>query len=277
VSDVSGSTRLAGVIGAPVRHSRSPAIHNAGYAAVGLDWVYVAFEVPSGRGGDAVRAVPVLGLGGLNVTMPHKEDAARACDTLSDDAAALQSVNTVVPRGDGSVHGESTDGEGFLRSVADAGLDVAGRSVLVLGSGGAARAVVLALARRGAQVTVAARRPDAAAAAAALAPDVTSAGFDDLSALASGAEVVVNATPLGMAGETLPLDPSVLGPGHWAVDLVYHPEVTPFLAAADAAGARTVGGLGMLVHQAAAAFELMTGVPAPVAALRAGAALNPAG
>jgi shikimate dehydrogenase len=273
---ITGSTRLAGVIGTPVRHSRSPAIHNAAYRATALDWVYVAFEVPPGRGADAVRAMPVLGIAGLNVTMPHKEDAARACDALSADAAALRSVNTVVLEADGSLRGDSTDGEGFLRSLDDEGLDLAGRRVLVLGAGGAARAVVLAAGRRGAAITVAARRPETAEAAAALAPGGVAAGVDDLDGLAAGADVLVNATPLGMAGEVLPLGPGAIGSRHWVVDLVYHPTVTPLLAAADAAGARTVGGLGMLVHQAAVAFTRMTGVPAPVAAMFAGARLNPA-
>jgi shikimate dehydrogenase len=139
---VTGETRLAAVIGDPVRHSRSPAIHNAAYAAAGLDWVFVALEVREGRGYDAVRAMPVLGISGLSVTMPHKADAARACDELTADAAALEVVNTVVLREDGSLWGDSTDGEGLVRSLADAGLDVDGRSVLLVGAGGAARAAV---------------------------------------------------------------------------------------------------------------------------------------
>lgn len=272
-ASVSGATRVAGVIGWPVAHSRSPAIHNAGYAAAALDWVYVALPVPPGRARDGVRAVGALGLGGLNVTMPHKEDAALACDSVSDDAAALHSVNTVVPRPDGLLHGDSTDGEGFVRSLDDAGLDLAARPVLVLGAGGAARAVVLAAGRRGARVTVVARRADAAAEAARLAPGATTAALERLDALAAVNEVVVNATPLGMAGESLPLGPNVLGRGQWAVDLVYEPAVTPFLAAAAARGAATVGGIGMLVHQAALAFEQMTGVAAPLGPMHA-AGLN---
>jgi shikimate dehydrogenase len=260
---VSGATRLAAVIGKPVRHSRSPAIHNAAYAATGLDWVFVALEVPEGRGADAVRAMPVLGIAGLNVTMPHKADAATACDELSEDAAALEVVNTVVLRPDGTLFGDSTDGEGLVRSLADAGLDVAGRTVLVLGAGGAARAAVLALARAGGDVTVAARRPEAAASAAHLADGVSNATPDAVAS--ADFEVVVNATPLGMAGETLPIEPP--GTGQWAVDLVYHPEETPFLAAAAERGARAVGGIGMLVHQAARSFEAMTGQPAPLAAM----------
>jgi len=263
VAGISGETRLAAVIGDPVRHSRSPAIHNAAYAATGLDRVFLALEVPDGRGFDAVRSMPVLGIDGFSVTMPHKADAARACDELSPDASALGSVNTVVRR-DGSLWGDSTDGEGLLRSLADAALDVAGRTVLLLGAGGAARASALALGRAGARVTVAARRPDAARTAAALAPG---ADAIDLGAAVSGDfEVVLNATPLGMGGEILPVEPPF--PGQWAVDLIYHPSDTPFLAAARARGAHCVGGIGMLVHQAALGFEAMTGVPAPLEVMR---------
>jgi shikimate dehydrogenase len=264
---ISGSTRLAAVIGDPVRHSRSPAIHNAAYAACGLDWVFVALAVAAGRGADAVRAIPVLGLAGLSVTMPHKADAAGACDELSADAAALGVVNTVVLRGDGTLAGDSTDGEGLLRSLADAGLDVAGRAVLVVGAGGAARASVLALDRAGARVTVAARRRDAAAAAAALAPGAAVAEL--VEGVGTEYDVVLNATPVGMGGERLPV--ATPGAGQWAVELIYHPEETPFLAAARAAGAAVVGGLGMLVHQAALGFEAMTGHPAPLDAMWEGA------
>lgn len=268
---ITGETRLAAVIGDPVRHSRSPAIHNAGYAAAGLDWVFVALPVPPNRGGDAVSAMPVLGISGLSVTMPHKADAARACDTLTVDATALGVVNTVVLRPDGTIWGDSTDGEGLVRSLTDAGLEVAGTSVLVVGAGGAARAAVLALGRAGAAVTVTARRLEAAEEAANLAPAARAARWD--AGLGEKFDVVLNATPVGMAGETLPI--SAPGSGQWAVDLIYQPAETPFLAAAAARGARVVGGLGMLVHQAVLGFEAMTGHPAPLAAMRAAAALPP--
>ena len=153
-SVVTGETRLAAVIGDPVRHSRSPVIHNAAYAATGLDWVFVALEVRAGRGYDAVRALPVLGIAGLSVTMPHKADAARGCDELTADDTSLDVVNTIDCRDDGSLLGDSTDGEGLIRSLADAGLDVAGRKVLMVGAGGAARAAVLALGRTGAAPVV---------------------------------------------------------------------------------------------------------------------------
>jgi len=174
-------------------------------------------------------------------------------------------VNTVVQREDGSLWGDSTDGVGLIRSLDDAGLDVKGKSVLVLGAGGAARASILALGRAGATVTVAARKVDAAAAAAQLAYGGSSTALD--AAEAEDFDVVVNATPLGMADETLPI--AVPGPGQWAVDLIYHPSDTPFLVAARARGAEAVGGIGMLIHQAAIAFEAMTGRPAPLEAMRA--------
>lgn len=267
---ISGATRLAAVIGDPVRHSRSPELHNAAYAATGLDWVYVALPVPAGHGADAVRAMPVLGIRGLNVTMPHKATAAGACDELSPAAAALGAVNTVVLGERNTLRGDSTDGEGFLRSLADAGVDPAGATVLVLGAGGAARAVVLALGGVGASVTVVARRPEAGSAAALLAPGATSAPWAEAARLGTEAEILVNATPVGMAdaADPTPAGLPVPGAGQWAVDLVYHPARTGFIAAAEAAGARVIGGLGMLVHQAALSFEQMTGVAAPIDVMR---------
>ena len=264
---ISGETRIAAVIGSPVRHSRSPAIHNAAFAATGLDWVYVALDIAAGRGADAVRAAATLGFAGLSVTMPHKADAASACDVLTPAAAALSSVNTVVVREDGTLLGDSTDGEGFLRSLADAGLDPAGRSVLLLGAGGAARAVAAALVGRGAAVDVAARRAESGAALVAAVPGVRPADWP--TGAPAAVEIVVNATPIGMGDDSrVPIPPA---PDQWVVDLVYHPLETPFLRAAREVGASTVGGLGMLVHQAALAFEQWTGVAAPLDAMRAAA------
>ena len=285
---LSGHTRVVGVIGDPVTHSLSPTLHNAAFEALGLDWVYVAFPVPRGRGADAVAAVPALGLAGLNVTMPHKEDVAGACHELTADAAALRSVNTVVALPDGRTLGDSTDGPGFLDALADEAIGVAGQPVLVLGAGGAARAVVLALGRAGAAVTVAARRPDAADSAAALAPNGRAVPLGALatpagsptgeSPSAAGAvdpaafSLVVNATPLGMSGgDALPVDPVSLHGDQAVVDLVYHPADTPLLTAARAQGAKAVNGLGMLLHQAARSFTQWTGQPAPLGAMRAAA------
>jgi shikimate dehydrogenase len=265
---ISGATRLAGIIGHPVRHSLSPLLHNTAYDALGLDWVYLAFDVPEGATVAALDAVRTLRLVGCSVTMPHKTAAARACDVLSDDAARLRSVNTVTLAPDGSLAGDSTDGEGFVRSLREAGHDPAGADALVLGAGGAARPVVVALVRAGAQVRVAARRDDAAAEAAALAQAGT-VPWPDRSEAAAAATLVVNATPVGMGDGGLPIDPAALHPHQVVADLVYHPLETPLLAAARAAGAAVADGLGMLVHQAALQVETWSGRPAPVDRMRA--------
>ncbi len=164
------STRLAGVIGDPVRHSLSPAIHNAAFRATGLDWVYLAFEVPAGEAAAAVAAMRALGLEGLNVTMPHKAGVAQAVDRLSPVAAELGAVNTVVREG-AALIGHNTDGDGLVASLrAEHGFEPASRRGLVLGAGGTARAVVRALGAAGAaDVAVVARRGEQAATAAALA------------------------------------------------------------------------------------------------------------
>jgi shikimate dehydrogenase len=266
---ISGATRVAGVIGDPVRHSLSPRLHNAAYLALGLDWVYVAFEVRAGNAGAAIDAARALDLVGLSVTMPHKTDIAGLCDEITPDAAALRSVNTVTRLAEDRVEGDSTDGAGFLRSLAEADVDPAGRTALVLGAGGAARAVALALGGRGARVTVAARRSDAATEAAVLAGGAAIA-WADRDASAAASDIVVNATSIGMgASAEVPFDAGVLGANATVVDLVYHPIETPLLRAAAERGARTVSGLGMLVHQAALQVERWTGTAAPLAAMRA--------
>jgi shikimate dehydrogenase len=271
---ISGATRLAAVIGDPVRHSLSPAMHNAAFAAAGLDWLFVALPVPRGAGARALDAVRVLGLEGLSVTMPHKADAAAGCDEVRGDAARLHSVNCVSRGANGQLVGESTDGEGFLRSLREAGHDPSGMGALVLGAGGAGRAVVLALAQAGARVRIAARRRVAAADAAALAPGIETVAWAAVGEVGRGCDLVVNATPIGMGsapgGEVeLPFSADQLGAGHVVADLVYLPRRTPLLELAAASGAATVDGVGMLVHQGAIAFERWTGVAAPVAAMRA--------
>lgn len=274
---ITGTTRAAGVIGQPIRHSLSPAIFNAAFAACGLDWAYLAFEVPEGAAGLAMAGVRALGLEGVSVTMPHKAAVIDALDELSDDAAALGAVNCVVHRG-GMLIGHNTDGPGLVDALEqDEGLDVAGRRFAIVGAGGAARAVIRSLALAGAaDVLVVNRSPEPGEAAAALAGPVGRVGSP---AELSDAEVVINATPLGMgvvvttAGvpEPLPLDPRLLTDGQVVVDLVYHPAVTPLLEAARARGLRTVNGLGMLIHQAAHAFRLWTSEEPPLEAMSAAA------
>jgi shikimate dehydrogenase len=264
-------------MGDPVAHSLSPALHNAALAALGLDWVYVAFPVPSGRAGAAVASMADLGIRGLSVTMPHKAGAAAACRRLSPVAERLGVVNTVTNR-NGEVAGDSTDGGGFVDSLADQGWSAASKRCLVLGAGGAARAVVLALAEAGAaRVEVVARRLEQAQEVAALAGAVGTAGPPEA---VDQADIVVNATPVGMQGlgavagsGELPfgLDPDRLGAGQLVVDLIYAPATTPLLVAARGAGAATCNGLGMLIHQAARQVAIWTGQAAPVGVMSAAA------
>lgn len=270
---ISAATRVAGVIGDPVRHSLSPIIHNAAFRALDLDWAYLAFPVPAGAGAAAVTAMRTLGLDGLNVTMPHKADVLPAVDQLSPTAAALGAVNTIHRLGD-ELHGASTDGVGFVDALRyDEGFDPAGRRAVVFGAGGAARAVVLALAEAGAaEVAVVNRTKSRADAAVALAPGVARAGSEgDV----DGADLVVNATPVGMAGtvqaEAMLLDARRLRAGQVVADLVYHPIRTPLLVAARERGAVAVTGLGTLIHQAAHAFRLWTGEDPPLEVMSAAA------
>jgi shikimate dehydrogenase len=271
----SAATRLVGVMGDPIRHSLSPLLHNTAFAALGLDWVSVGFPVPEGSVGAALSALVPLGIAGLSVTMPHKGTVASALDELTPVARRLGAVNCVVNR-EGTLLGANTDGEGFLAALArGTGLDPAGRRCLVVGAGGAARAVILALADSGAaEVVVVARRSEAALAAAALAGERGRVGS---ARDAPEADLVVDATPVGMVGgASVPAVPAgVLGAGQVAVDLVYAPEATPWVQEAAARGVRAVGGLGMLVHQAAAQLELWTGERAPMEVMWAAAGGEP--
>lgn len=252
---------MAAVIGSPVAHSLSPAIHRAAFDAAGVDWTYAALEVAPGAAADALAAMRTLNIAGLSVTMPHKEAVADAVDRLDPAARALHSVNTVSWDGDELV-GSSTDGAGFVASLADADVEVDGAKVAVIGAGGAARSVIDALARAGASdITVLNRTEYKAEAAAALTPVASPGIVSDI----SRADIVVNATSVGMGGdESLPCDPDLFRDGQVVADLIYHPLVTRWMAAATERGARTVDGLGMLVHQAALQQRIWLGVDAVI-------------
>jgi shikimate dehydrogenase len=267
-----GTTRTVGIMGWPVERSLSPLIHNAAFAALGMDWTYVPLPVAPGDLGAALAGLPAMGFAGANVTMPHKTETAQLVRDLSEDAKRLQAVNTLVVGAAGLI-GHNTDAPGFNRFLRlDAGFDPEGRSALIFGAGGAARACALALARGGvASLTVAAR--DEARARTliemleALPPDLRAVPFE--AAAAVEADLVVNATPLGSSGETLP-HPS-LHPGVLVVDLLYRPASTPLQRAARASGASAFGGLGLLLHQAALSFELWTGLVPPLSVMSAAA------
>lgn len=262
------ASRLAAVIGHPVRHSLSPAIHNAVFESSGLDWWFTRFEVLPGGAASAIAAMPVLAIGGLAVTMPHKEQAAASVDEVDVAAERLRSVNTVVLREDGSTFGASTDGQGFVNSLAAAGVTVADRRVVVLGAGGAARSIVEALGRAGAaDIAIVNRTRTSAEAASALAEAARVGTLDDVAA----ADVLVNSTSVGMGTDEIPIAPRLLRADLAVADNVYHPLDTALLRAARAAGATTVDGLEMLVHQAVLQQALWTGVRPEPTVLRAAA------
>ncbi len=269
---ISGATRAVGIIGWPVSHSLSPAIHNAAFAALGMDWVYVPLPVPPGSLAAALPGLAALGFEGANLTMPHKTEAAELLVDLSDDARRLQAVNTVVVGPDGPA-GHNTDAPGFERFLErDAGFDPAGRTALVYGAGAAARACALALARRELDALIVVVRDPTKAVAVERTLEgfrtrVGSMSFDD--ARMAQVDLVVNATPLGAKGEELPLPH--LRPDVFVVDLLYGPASTPIQVAARAAGSFVFGGVGLLLHQAALSFELWTGVAPPLPAMSAAA------
>jgi shikimate dehydrogenase len=289
-ADAGPEARLVGVIGSPIAHSLSPLLHNAAFAALGLDatWHSVAFDVGAGHAPEALAAMRRADISGLSVTMPHKADVVALVDECTEVAQRLSAVNCIV-KTEGALVGTNTDGEGFVASLArGADFTPAGRRCVVIGAGGAARAVVLALAVAGAsRISVLNRTPERATTAAALAGRagaVVSPGTRAASEAVGSADLVVNATPFGMAGASpAGADPWLVAPqllheGQVAADLVYAPRPTRWLVEAAAAGARGVDGLGMLVHQAAAQLVLWTGEPAPVEAMwEAAEAVDPPG
>jgi shikimate dehydrogenase len=252
--------RRAAVIGHPVGHSRSPAMHTAAYRALGLDWEYLRLDVEPAALPAFAAELDAEGFAGVNVTIPHKQAVLELCDELSDEARRAGSVNTVLVR-EGILRGETTDGSGLLWALGD----VEPADALVLGAGGAARAAVRALAGAGWQVAVSARRPEAAAGLAV--------GVEPWPP-GRGATLVVNATPLGQGEEgTVPIPADLISPGMIVCDLAYRGDGRPtaLVEATAARGARAVDGLDVLVGQGIAAFELFTGVSAPVEVMRAAA------
>lgn len=267
----------AGVIGYPVMHSRSPAIHLAAAAAVGLDLDYRAISVVPGELVDTIAMVRETAMRGLSVTMPHKEAALAEVDELTPAAIELGAVNHITNT-DGYLVGNNTDGDGFLLGLQHAhGLDVRGSQVGVFGSGGAARAIIRACGLAGArQVSVIARDPDRAARAAETGHGVgVVAGVDVL----EDVDFAVNATPVGMAGTAgealVPFDVGLLHKHAVVVDIVYQPVDTALLVAARSRGLRAVDGLAMLAGQAAEQFFAWTGLVAPLDVMIDAARIDP--
>jgi shikimate dehydrogenase len=269
-----------GLIGWPVEHSVSPSMHNAAFRELGLDWEYRLLSTPPGKVQARLGALEGDGYRGANVTVPHKFAVMPYLHSVAQSAQAMGAVNTIVVQ-EGHLRGFNTDGDGFLAALREAGFEPSGRQALVLGAGGSARAVVYSLAQAGCPVTIYNRSAERAAALVQYLTDagvgqplsaVESAHLEDLDFSRFG--LLVNATPLGMYPEihASPWPDGLPLPSHWTVfDLVYNPEQTSLMIEARAAGAKAIGGLAMLVHQGAKAFELWTGQEAPVDVMRAAA------
>jgi shikimate dehydrogenase len=248
---------LAGVLGFPVAHSRSPAMMNAAFAELGLDWRYVKLPVPPERFAETARALPGSGYRGANVTIPHKLAARGLADELTPAAEAIGAANTLSFEDD-LVVADNTDAGGLLDAL---GEDPRDRSALVLGAGGAGRAAVWALREAGAEVAVWNRTPERAR---ALAQEI---GVEHAGRPVRAVDILVNATALGLHGEDLPAELG-LAPAALVADLVYGAAPTALERWGEAAGARVVDGLEVLVRQGARSLERWTGCPAPLDAMR---------
>jgi shikimate dehydrogenase len=261
--NIGAATALCGIVLHPAGHTRSPAMHNAAFGALGLDAAYLAFDVPPERLGDAIAGVRALGLRQVAVSIPHKEDVMQHLDRIDETAAAIGAVNTVTRRGDELV-GSNTDWTGALRAL-EREIDPKGRRAVVLGAGGAARAVVYALLHAGAEVMVLNRTE---ARARVLSRALSASGSGSLADLADlPHDILVNTTAVGLRSAASPVPAEHLRAESVVMDAVYEPEQTRLLADAEARGARPLGGKWMLVHQAAEQLRLWTERDAPIAVM----------
>jgi len=276
---IDGHTKLAFVLGYPVAHSLSPAMHQAAFAATGINAAYLPWSVAPDRLAESVQGLRAMeNLLGANVTVPHKEAIVPLLDGLTPEGETLGAVNTVLPR-DGKLVGDNTDGTGFLAALReDLGCEAADITVVVLGAGGAARAVAVSLARAGARrivlanrsldrarhlaTWVAARSPDCEVTAQALQPEWQVSEVPEI-------RLVVNTSSVGLhASDPALFDYTSLSAQTMVCDLIYNPPETALLRWARSRGCRVANGMGMLVHQGALAFERWTGNPAPVQVMR---------
>lgn len=273
---ISGKTRVCGVIGDPIEHTLSPIMHNAAFKALKLDFAFLAFKVKAADVEKAVSGMRALGIHGLNVTMPHKSAVINYLDEVDQAAKAIGSVNTILNK-DGRLFGFNTDGVGALQALRENGVEPRGKKVLLLGAGGAARAIAYTLAREADELVILNRTAKQAAELAnllkqtfdrkvvadALSPNAIKDTLQD-------SDVLINATSVGMkpnANQT-PVAFEWLRPDLAVMDIVYNPVETKLAKDAKAAGAKVVNGFEMLIYQGAASFEIWTGHSAPVEVMR---------
>lgn len=272
---INGKTKLVGLLGYPISHSRSPRMHNAAFQYLNLNFVYMAFDIIGEDLEQAIEAMKVLKVAGFNVTMPNKSDVMQLLDDISPEARLIGSVNTVL-NDNGRLIGYNTDGKGYVMALSDEGISPKGKRIVMAGAGGAARSIAIQLALEGAEEIVILNR--AIEAAEVICNTINSnisscrahsSGYseDGLRQLLRKADLFINCTPLGMhpdEDESIIEDPTLLHPHLVVSDIVYSPSKTKLMKIADAAGCKTFNGLGMMIQQGALAFKLWTGVDMPI-------------
>ena len=271
---ISGKTRVCGLIGDPVEHSMSPVMHNAAFREIGIDYLYVPFQVKESELGKAIEGMRALNMKGLNVTIPHKVAVLQFLDELDNLAEKIGAVNTIV-NDDGVLTGYNTDGTGFLKALLEGGIEPEGKNVAILGAGGASRAISFTLADRDAHLVIlnrlleldwAEELANRISQTFSRTVEALELNRENLARALEKAEILVNATSVGMSPDIdqSPVDADLLRPDIIVFDIVYNPIKTRLLREAEMAGAKTVSGVDMLVWQGALAFEQWTGWKAPV-------------
>jgi shikimate dehydrogenase len=266
---ITGKTKIVGLFGYPVEHTLSPFMHNAAFESTGLDYCYLPFSVRPEDLNISVGAIKALNIRGVNITIPHKETIIPYLDELDREAELIGAVNTVLNK-DGRLIGYNTDGKGFVRSLREeGGIDPEGKKIMIIGAGGAARAIAFTLALEGVGKIFINDIIENKA------KELSSAISNKISAEAiyikdpkegiGEVDILINATPLGMKKEDpLPVLPELLSQGLFVYDIVYNPPETSLLKEAKKRGAKTLGGLGMLLYQGALSFKIWTGVEPPI-------------
>ena len=278
---ISGKTKVCGVIGDPIEHTLSPIMHNAAFQALKIDYVFLAFRVQATEVENAINGLRALAIQGLNVTMPHKNAVIKYLDELDPTAKTIGSANTILNK-DGRLFGFNTDGVGALNALEQNGVGVRGKKILLLGAGGAAKAIGYTLSQEADELVILNRTPKQATeltnllkqkfnkkiSSDALSPKTVKANLVE-------ADVLINATSMGMKpnSDQSPIKSEWLKPDLAVMDIVYNPLETKLAKDAKAAGAKVVGGVEMLIYQGAASFEIWTACKAPVEVMRK-AALN---
>ena len=275
---ISGKTKVCGVIGDPIEHTMSPVMHNAAFKELGLDYLYVSFRVRKEELGKAVESIRALNIRGLNVTTPHKVAIIPFLDELDPLVERIGAVNTIV-NDDGVLTGYNTDATGFLQALLDKGVEPEGKNTVILGAGGASRAISFILAERGAHLVILNRLLEldwaeelAHRISQVFKKEVRALELNEknLEMMLEGADILINATSVGMSPDVdeTPVPARLLKTALIVFDIVYNPIQTRLLKEAEAAGAQTIGGLNMLVWQGAIAFEKWTGRKAPLDLMR---------